>query len=88
MEFDVHPSAFPISISASEFIYIRNDDGNFIDQERESVYVANEGCDEMDGCGGVDQITFKARHTGEGAVSLIYHRVDEEAIDQFDMLRW
>jgi len=62
-----------------------NPDGNFIYQESESVYVANEGCDEMDGCGGVDQFTFKARHTGQGAVSLIYHRVDEEAIDQFDI---
>jgi len=26
VEFDVHPSAFPISISASEFIHIRNDE--------------------------------------------------------------
>ncbi len=61
-----------------------NTDGTFINQDGESNFIEDEECAGLDGCGGVEQLSFIASHTGTGAILLEYHRsFGEEPLDQF-----
>jgi predicted secreted protein len=60
-----------------------NPDGSFIYQSGEAIFIANEECADMDGCGGIEQLTFKSSSSGENAISLVHRRVNDEAADQF-----
>lgn len=61
-----------------------NTDGTFINQDGESVFVEDEECAGLDGCGGIEQLSFIASHAGTGAIALVYHRsFEEEPINQF-----
>lgn len=63
-----------------------NTDGTFINQEGDSVFVENEDCAGLEGCGGTEQLAFMASRTGTGAISLVYHRSFEEVpLDEFSV---
>ena len=57
-----------------------------VNQEGESVFVEDEDCAGLDGCGGTEQLTFIASRTGTGAISLVYHRsFEEDPADEFSV---
>lgn len=63
-----------------------NADGTFINQDGDSVFIEDEECAGLDGCGGIEQLSFIASNTGTGAIALVYHRsFEEEPLDQFSV---
>ena len=55
-----------------------NLDDSFIKQDGESVYVVNDECKGLDGCGGKEQFIFRVIKTGNGRINLVYQRSPKE----------
>jgi inhibitor of cysteine peptidase len=61
-----------------------NPDGSFIYQDGESIFEEDPGCVGLDGCGGVETLTFRSSKAGSGVISLVYARsLDDEPEARF-----
>ena len=65
---------------------LANPDGSFIYQEGESTFIEDPDCSGLDGCGGIERLTFRASEIGYGVIRLVYHRTfEDEPSEQFSI---
>ncbi|MCP4117526.1 MAG: protease inhibitor I42 family protein [Desulfobacteraceae bacterium] len=61
-----------------------NPDDNFIFQDGESIFIENDDCKYLVGCGGKEEFIFRASRTGNGIISLVYRRsFEDDPVDKF-----